>query len=126
MGGCPSKVKAHRAGGGSGFRLIYLAERREQEVVKSPLVKGLGTFRVCPGRMLLCSHTASRRVDGEGGMAQIRDRLLTSVQGPAAAFVGVFALQCVVQRIVGAKEMQKREKRERERERMAAAAPAQL
>ena len=63
-------------------------------MVKSPLVKGLRIFRVCTGRMLLCSHTASHYLDGEGRIAQIRDRLLTSVQGLATAFVGVCFTTC--------------------------------
>lgn len=65
-----------------------------QEVVKSPLVKGLRIFRVCPDRMLLCSHTASHHVDGEGGIVQIRDRLLTSLQGLTTAFVGLCFTMC--------------------------------
>lgn len=72
----------------------FTCHRGEQEVVKSPLVKGLRIFCVCPDRMLLCSHTASRHVDGEGGIAQIRDRLFTSVQGLATAFVGVCFTMC--------------------------------
>lgn len=84
--------------------------RGEQEVVKSPLVKGLRIFRVCSDRMLLCLHTASRHVDGEGGIVQIRDHLLTSVQGLATAFVGV-CLQWVVQHIVGVRNAEWRENR---------------
>lgn len=63
-------------------------------VKKSPLVKGLRICLVCPDRMLLCSHTASRRDDGEGGIAQIRDHLLTSVQGLATTFVGICFTMC--------------------------------
>lgn len=81
----------------------FTCQRREQEAVKSPLVKGLRIFRVCPDRMLLRSHTASRHIDGEGRIAQIRDRLLTSVQGLATAFVGVCFTMCGATHCLGKK-----------------------
>lgn len=81
--------------------------RGEREVVKkSPLLKGLRICRVCPDRMLLCSHTASHREDGKGGRAQIRDRLLTSVQGLATTFVGICFTMCGATHCWGGRGMQ--------------------